>query len=525
VKILADAYGYAHTLPSTFNTAHVSLDWQTGTLLVQGGVTAQAFGQNDSFTINVVGLNIRAQVNSTVEFVPLSAVNQVVIASNGGNDTFNVSLPPSIVRRDVHYVVSSNQDSADIGNPTDFIVDLDAALPGAQIPLRAAIVEAHRFHNPPNPPSPRGIYVPRGKYNLALTGAEGAGTNDLDITSHISIVGTGAGETVINGSALNADGIGPHDRIFEVNGAPAKLELSGLTLTGATSSVTGGALFANNGAGLELNGVAVVGNTATGSQDGGGIRGGIGSNVIVRNSVFTGNSADVGGAIYTDGASLTIASTVFGLNTATSQTRKNVFRHGINTTLVNEGRNLADDNQGNVFSTALGDYIGTVNYIVTGVADSYDRSDDAMVRSIRDAIGAANTTAGAQEIWLPAWKYALTRERDFARYPSDTDVSIGDLDIHETLILRGVSSSTSVAWRFGAQVDAVFDLIGDFNGDGISSADDGNVDSVDWVIWRDTLGSTTDLRADADDNRVVNDMDRIWWRAKFGYTLTRLGIA
>jgi hypothetical protein len=50
---------------------------------------------------------------------------------------------------------------------------------------------------------------------------------------------------------------------------------------------------------------------------------------------------------------------------------------------------------------------------------------------------------------------------------------------------------------------------GDFN-------DDGKVDGRDYVIWRDTLGSTTDLRADADGSLIISQADYIHWRNNFG---------
>ena len=125
---------------------------------------------------------------------------------------------------------------------------------------------------------------------------------------------------------------------------------------------------------------------------------------------------------------------------------------------------------------------------------------------------------------MPAWNFKLTRQsiRNFGQ--TDIDTAIGDLDIKESLTLRGVSASTFVARRTGTVNDAVFDLIGDFNGDGVIS-DDNTVDNVDWVIWRDTLGSTTDLRADADDNGIIENADKSWWQANFGYTLTRIDVA
>ena len=52
-------------------------------------------------------------------------------------------------------------------------------------------------------------------------------------------------------------------------------------------------------------------------------------------------------------------------------------------------------------------------------------------------------------------------------------------------------------------------LAGDYNHNGI-------VDAADYTIWRDTLGSTSDLRADGDSNGVVNAADYSVWKMSFG---------
>jgi hypothetical protein len=48
-------------------------------------------------------------------------------------------------------------------------------------------------------------------------------------------------------------------------------------------------------------------------------------------------------------------------------------------------------------------------------------------------------------------------------------------------------------------------LVGDYNGDG-------KVSAADYTVWRDTLGSTTDLRANGDDSNSVIDLDdyQVW---------------
>ena len=56
---------------------------------------------------------------------------------------------------------------------------------------------------------------------------------------------------------------------------------------------------------------------------------------------------------------------------------------------------------------------------------------------------------------------------------------------------------------------------GDYNGNGI-------VDAADYTIWRDTLGSTTDLCANGDNTGasagVIDQADYTFWKSKFGAT-------
>ncbi|MEO1497715.1 MAG: family 10 glycosylhydrolase [Planctomycetota bacterium] len=58
-------------------------------------------------------------------------------------------------------------------------------------------------------------------------------------------------------------------------------------------------------------------------------------------------------------------------------------------------------------------------------------------------------------------------------------------------------------------VDRREPVLPDFN-------DNGVVDLADYTIWRDTLGSTTDLRADANGDLVVDELDYDLWNAAVG---------
>ena len=68
----------------------------------------------------------------------------------------------------------------------------------------------------------RNIYVPRGTYTLMLTGAGDVTQGDLDITRGTVIVGTGAGESIIDAGNIP-------ERLFDVT-STGILDLSRLTL-------------------------------------------------------------------------------------------------------------------------------------------------------------------------------------------------------------------------------------------------------------------------------------------------------
>jgi hypothetical protein len=57
-------------------------------------------------------------------------------------------------------------------------------------------------------------------------------------------------------------------------------------------------------------------------------------------------------------------------------------------------------------------------------------------------------------------------------------------------------------------VVAVAGVPGDYNGDGV-------VDAADYTVWRDTLGSTTDRRADGNGDGIVNQLDYQFWKDNY----------
>jgi hypothetical protein len=532
-RLLADAYGYTVTFPSNVvidpdvdgdNTLHTSsmhatFDSQTGTLLLQGGPS----GSNETFSVVPAGDEMVVTVSyfvggSFFDFVSRfksNAVSQIVIARNGGSDTVSVNPAYASLVKEVQYVVSTNQDSNNAGTLGDNIVDIDTAVPGAQVPLRAAIMDANGFV-----PSTtlRAIYVPRGSYQLSIhdpAGTAGASHGDLDVFGNLSLVGAGAGATVIDATPLRSTS--NPDRIFDID-AGDTLSLYGVTLTGGRTNGNGGAINVNSGATLHLTNSVVAGNeTTTSGSVGGGIffmptgGGTITSSVIVANSangwgggLFLGNNPPV-----QNPPLITMTNTIVANNIAATGSPHDI--HANSPRAITSGGGNRVESHGSSFTPGATDHVGAVTYVVTDLTDTFDGANDPARMTIRDAVSLANGTVAADEIWLPAWKFRLTRERTVGENDQAMDIGQGDIEIMNDLTIRGVNGSTSVAWRAGAAADEVFELMGDYNGNG-------TVDTADSVLWQTSDG-------DDDDDIGGDQGDYDAWHDNYDSTFTKIGVA
>jgi hypothetical protein len=223
----------------------------------------------------------------------------------------------------------------------------------------------------------------------------------------------------------------------------------------------GGAIWVQNGGELHMDNSAIVGNETGGWGVGGGIYFASTASGSIESSVITVNYGDqqTGGLYLQDatgiGGTVTIKSTIIANNWDGEGTEYPDIYVGANRTLTSLGYNRFTSASG--FTMHATDHMATgpVHYVVTSIADTYDGSASPLNMSLRDAIHQANITSGAQEIWLPAWEFRLTREGTDAGAPN---VSIGDLDVTENLTIRGIELATKV--DASAIVDAAFDQIG-----------------------------------------------------------------
>jgi hypothetical protein len=122
-------------------------------------------------------------------------------------------------------------------------------------------------------------------------------------------------------------------------------------------------------------------------------------------------------------------------------------------------------------------------------------------------VGEAKTFGSATYITPPIMEL-LSNARSFTVHTGDGSGNFKSFQSAATM---------SFAWTTLNQiiVDTVPDtevgLTGDYNGDNM-------VDAADYTIWRDTLNSTTDLRADGNNSGMVDSDDYGVWKSHFGET-------
>ncbi|HEX2473625.1 MAG TPA: hypothetical protein VHK01_02700 [Lacipirellulaceae bacterium] len=102
---------------------------------------------------------------------------------------------------------------------------------------------------------------------------------------------------------------------------------------------------------------------------------------------------------------------------------------------------------------------------------------------------------------------------------SNDEPGVGHLDgfhtAEDTLYISDMSPSGALGaaqagtGRIYAIRSVVVELAGDYNGNGL-------VDAADFVVWRRTLGLTSQLAADGDRNGIVDPSDYEVWRQNFG---------
>ncbi|WP_404307435.1 LamG-like jellyroll fold domain-containing protein [Neorhodopirellula lusitana] len=186
------------------------------------------------------------------------------------------------------------------GTTTDVATLLANRGADGQISLREAILAAQNDSD-----SGWAIQLSSGTYTLDATGIgnASAATGDFDITDNVIIVGSGAGDTI-----LDASGLG--DRVFDVD-ASGELTLQQLSVVDSTTSNEQGGGVRNAGM-FAASDVVFSGHTVS-NADGAAI---LSSGTMTLDRVsIVGNSAD-NGAVYVTGGTSTLTNVTISGNVA-----------------------------------------------------------------------------------------------------------------------------------------------------------------------------------------------------------------
>lgn len=133
------------------------------------------------------------------------------------------------------------------------------------------------------------IHVPAGTYNLTIIGSEeeNALTGDLDIRDDVTIIGSGAGATVVDARG--------NDRVFQVHDSVGMTSFYNLTIRGG-GAIIGAGISAQGGFVL-IAGCNIEDNVSTGADTGGGGVTAQDATVSIFESSLHGNQATFGSAV------------------------------------------------------------------------------------------------------------------------------------------------------------------------------------------------------------------------------------
>ena len=165
---------------------------------------------------------------------------------------------------------------------------------------------------------------------------------------------------------------------------------------------------------------------------------------------------------------------------------------------------------GNVGVGTACSYTPPPNYPITGCtveSDQFDSAGDLVADLVN-----ANWEGSALDAF-PAPGSALIGAADPA-YATLNDFNGvprgGSLDVGAYVFDSNGNPGWTVASEFKVAVpEPPTPGNGDYNGNGV-------VDAADYTLWRDTLGSQVDLRADGNDDGTVDEADYVFWKDRFG---------
>jgi uncharacterized repeat protein (TIGR01451 family)/CSLREA domain-containing protein len=250
-----------------------------------------------SATVTCVLGSLADWAAATVEIVvstqaAATVVNRVSVHDDEEPGTADAAATSTKVNAPATFDVTSTADEPDAD-----LSDVACATVAGACTLRAAVQQANAL----GPGGTHTILLQAGAtYTLTRTGAgEDAGaTGDLDVFGNVAVRVPGGTATVRGASGWD-------DRIFDVFGSGAPIELRGLQIQGGSAG-DGGGIW--NGRTLTLADATVSGNRA--DATGGGVYNA--GALTVTGSTVSGNSTAKGGGVYNVGGATLTNSTISG---------------------------------------------------------------------------------------------------------------------------------------------------------------------------------------------------------------------
>jgi CSLREA domain-containing protein len=190
--------------------------------------------------------------------------------------------------------------------------------------LRAAIQEANARSGADLITLPPGTYM----ITRAPLNENSISTGDFDITAPVTIIGAGAGPTIIDGGTPPPGSPSDRtalDRLFEIHSTAGNVTLSGMTIREGWEQKEGGAIYTRSRGTVRLTDVKVLNSFA--NTSGGGIYydGFEGGSLIIERSTISGNTTNgEGGGIYVASGDLTVS----GMALVNSAISGNTAREG-----------------------------------------------------------------------------------------------------------------------------------------------------------------------------------------------------
>lgn len=180
-----------------------------------------------------------------------------------------------------------------------------------------------------------------------------------------------------------------------------------------------------------------------------------------------------------NGHTLNINSGITNINNVVAAGGGTVNNSGI----LGGGGSIAGNLTNNASGTLRTEILGTGPFDVTGLSVAGTAN---LAGTIDVSLGGFNPSNGQQFTVLTAGNLV---NNGLSLHASDTG-----------RFVLSFSGNNLVVRAFGS---------GDYNGNGA-------VDAADYVVWRDTLGSTNNLVADGSGNGIVDSADYDFWRQRFG---------